>query len=198
MRRGSCWIPRLAIVAAAVVLAACASSPSTTSSGGSTTATTAPSTAGTGTGAPTGSTTCRATQLQASRVGSAAAAGHIVVTYGLRNTSIRACTLLGYPGVQMVDAFGRALPTQVAHGGSYTFAAETPSMVALPPSAQASFFLGYSDVPSGNETSCAASARLDITPPGDNGAIAVADQIAPCGNGAVTVSPVHAGAAPPP
>jgi hypothetical protein len=198
MRRGSCWIPGLAVFGSVALLSACASSPSTTSSAGSTTTTTAHGTAGTSSGAPSGSTTCRATQLQASRVGSAAAAGHSVLTYGLRNTSTRACTLLGYPGVQLVDASGRPLPTQVSHGGSYTFAAETPHTVALPPSAQASFFLGYSDVPSGTETSCAPSARVDITPPGDNGVVAVADQVAPCGNGAVTVSPVHAGTAAPP
>jgi hypothetical protein len=131
-------------------------------------------------------------------VGTAAAAGHIVVTYGLSNTSAAACTLFGYPAVGMADASGRTLPSQVSHGGSYTFVAEMPTTVTLSPGARASFFLGYSDVPTGNETSCPQSAQVYITPPGDTGRVALADRIAPCGNGAMTVSPVHPGVAPPP
>jgi hypothetical protein len=130
-------------------------------------------------------------------VASSAAAGNIAVTYGLSNASPVACTLFGYPGVQMLDASGRPIPTQVSHGGSYTFPVETPSVVTLSPGAQASFFLGYTDVPSGTEMSCPQSARLNITPPGSTGTVQLADQIAPCGGGAVTVSPLHAGTAPP-
>jgi hypothetical protein len=130
-------------------------------------------------------------------VASSAAAGNIAVTYGLSNASAVACTLFGYPGVQMLDASGRPIPTQVSHGGSYTFPVETPRVVTLSPGAQASFFLGYTDVPSGTEMSCPQSARLNITPPGSTGTVQLADQIAPCGGGAVTVSPVHAGSAPP-
>jgi hypothetical protein len=126
-----------------------------------------------------------------------AAAGHVAVTYGLSNASAVACTLFGYPGVQMLDASGRPIPTQVSHGGSYTFPVETPMVVTLPPGGQASFFLGYADVPSGTETSCPQSARLALTPPGSTGTVQLADQIAPCGGGAVAVSPVHAGTAPP-
>ena len=171
-----------------MLLAACGSSAPPT------TATTSPNT----TGAPAGSTNCRADQLGATRLATAAAAGHVVVTYGLRNTSSTTCTLFGYPGVQLVDASGRPLPTQVSRGGSYTFAAETPVAVALAPGAQASFFLGYSDVPAGNENGCASSSRVDITAPGATGTVVVADRIAPCGHGAVAVSPVRAGTAPPP
>ena len=177
MRGGSRWMAALAACFAAILVPACESGSSTTP--------------------PGASTTCRASQLGAARLGTAAAAGHIVVTYGLQNTSTGACTLFGYPGVQMVDRAGRALATQVSHGGSYTFVGETPAAVALAPGVQASFFLGYSDVPAGNRTGCAPSSRIDITPPGDTAAVMVADQIAPCG-GAVTVSPVHAGTAPPP
>jgi hypothetical protein len=135
--------------------------------------------------------------LHASRLATAAAAGHIVLTYGLRNVSGAPCTLFGYPGLQMSDALGKPLPTQVTHGGSYTFVAEMPSPVSLAPQAEASFYAGYSDVATGGETSCPQSAELEITPPNDPAKITLADQIAPCQNGSVTVSPVHAGTAPP-
>jgi hypothetical protein len=136
--------------------------------------------------------------LHASRLATAAAAGHIVLTYGLLNVSGAPCTLFGYPGVQMTDASGKQLHTQVSHSGSYTFVAETPAPVSLSPQAEASFYAGYSDVPTGGETSCPQSAELEITLPNDPGKITLADQIAPCKNGSVTVSPVHAGTAPPP
>jgi hypothetical protein len=136
--------------------------------------------------------------LHAIRLATAAAAGHIVLTYGLRNISGAPCTLFGYPGLQMTDALGKPLPTQVSRGGSYTFVAETPTPVSLSPQAEASFYAGYSDAPTGGETSCPQSAELEVTPPNDPGKISLADQIAPCEHGSVTVSPVHAGTAPPP
>jgi hypothetical protein len=176
---------------AAALFSSCSSGSSNTNVGTNTTATT--TTASTS----AGPTTCQASQLRASRVASSAAAGHIAVTYGLTNASAATCTLFGYPGLQMLDASGRPIPTQVSHGGSFTFPVETPMLVTMSAGAQASFFLGYADVPSGNETSCPQSARLDITPPGSTGTVQLADQIAPCGRGSVTVSPVHAGTAPP-
>jgi hypothetical protein len=136
--------------------------------------------------------------LHASRLATAAAAGHIVLTYGLLNVSGAPCMLFGYPGLQMTDASGKQLHTQVSHSGSYTFVAETPTPVSLSPQAEASFYAGYSDVPTGGETSCPQSAELEITLPNDPGKITLADQIAPCKNGSVTVSPVRAGIAPPP
>lgn len=199
MRPDRTWGLGVAIGAAAVLLSSCSSGSSGTNLGTNTTASTTTTAASSTTGSTSagGSTTCQASQLRASRLASSAAAGHIAVTYRLLNSSGVSCTLLGYPGVQMFDASGRAIPTQVSHGGSYTFPAETPMVVTLSPGAQASFFLGYADVPSGNETSCPRSARLDITPPGSTGAVQLADQISPCGGGAVTVSPVHAGQRPP-
>ena len=195
MRRGRGWCLVAAIGAATVLMSSCGSSSSSNTATGGTT-TTSPSTTSPTTAA--GPVSCQARQLQASRLATAAAAGHIVVTYGLRNTSGGSCTLFGYPGLQMTNASDKPLPTHVSHGGSYTFVAERPTPVLLAPQVQASFYAGYSDVPSGAETRCPQSAGLEITPPGDNGAITIAEHIAPCGNGSITVSPVHAGTAPPP
>jgi hypothetical protein len=179
--------------AAAVVGSSCGSSSSNNTAVGTTI-----------TGLPTTASpvqqqaSCQGSQLHASRLATAAAAGHIVVTYGLRNVSGAPCTLFGYPGLQMIDASGKPLPTQVSHSGSYTFVAETPTPLSLSPQAEASFYAGYTDVPTGGETSCPQSARLEITPPNDPGKITLTDQIAPCKNGSITVSPVHAGTATPP
>ena len=201
MRSKPGWGLVVAIGAAAVVLSSCGSSSSNNTAVGTTMApspiTASPTTATTASLAQ-GQASCRASQLHASRLASAAAAGHIVLTYGLRNVSGSPCTLFGYPGLQMTDASGKPLPTQVSHGGSYTFVAETPTPVSLSPQAEASFYAGYSDVPTGGETSCPQSAELEIVPPNNTGKITLADQIAPCKNGSVTVSPVHVGTAPPP
>ena len=201
MRSKAGWSLVVAIAAAAVVLSSCGSSSSNNTAVGTTTTslptTAAPTTATTAPPAQ-GQASCRAGQLHAGRLATAAAAGHIVLTYGLRNVSGAPCTLFGYPGLQMADTSGKPLPTQVSHGGSYTFVNETPAPVSLSPQAEASFYAGYSDVPTGGETSCPQSAELEITPPNDTGTITLTDQIAPCENGSVTVSPVHVGTAPPP
>jgi hypothetical protein len=203
MRPGPRWGLGVALGATVILLASCGSGSSSTTAGGKTGGSSSTGSSSTGSSAtastapaPSGPANCQTGQLQASRLATAAAAGNIVVTYGLHNVSDRACTLFGYPGLQMTDASGHALPTQVSHGGSYTFGAETPAPVLLSTQAEASFYLGYSDVASGSGMSCPQSARLEITPPNETGAITITDQIAPCG-GAVTVSPVHAGTAPP-
>jgi hypothetical protein len=41
--------------------------------------------------------------------------GHRYITYSLHNRSARTCTIVGFPGVQLLDGHGSPLPTLVSH-----------------------------------------------------------------------------------
>jgi hypothetical protein len=123
-------------------------------------------------------------------VGGSGAAGTIETTVGLRNTTGTACTLGGYPGLLLLNGTGSALPTTVVRKGSYGFTAMAPLTVSLAPGSSVYFNIGYSDVPVGGETSCPASAQLEVTPPNAYGHLVVPATLSPCGGGTMTVSPV--------
>jgi hypothetical protein len=188
-----------------VVLAACSSntsSSSTTSPPNSAATTTAPSPSSTV--APASSTTitrpggpsqCATSSLTASVYGGNGAAGTIETTIALTSSAATSCTLGGYPGLQMLSASGSLLPTNVVRKGTYSFTAMAPSTVSVVPGHAVYFNMGYSDVPSGSETSCPTSATLRVTPPNSYGSVAVATHLSPCDKGSIAVSPVFAGTA---
>jgi hypothetical protein len=167
-------------------------------------ATTTSTTHATTTTAPPATTTttattamCQSTQLSVSPMQGSGAAGTIEMSVVLTNRGSSTCSLFGYPGMQLLDASGANLPTNVIRGGGPLFpvaaANQAPKTVLIAPGASGSFGLSYSDVPVGNETSCPTSANAEITPPGNTSSVTVALAIAPCGGGTVHVSPVYAG-----
>lgn len=166
--------------------------PTTTTAPVTTTSRPSPTTAPTTTTPQT--TTCQVSQLQVSPGTPNGAAGTIYFSFVFTNTSPSTCTLNGYPGMQLLDASGNNLPTNVIRGG-VTFgtpaANQPPSTVTLAPQQQAVFDGSYSDVPSGNETSCPTSASTLITPPNDFSSATVTFQSTACG-GNIHVSPVFA------
>lgn len=135
---------------------------------------------------------CFTQQLQISQAGASGATGHIQMIYALENTSSTACTVFGYPGMQMVDSAGNPMPTTVVRGNAFTFPDIQPRAVALEPGGQASFAVDYSDVPVGNQTSCPVSAALEITPPNAFDRLVIPASIASC-DSVLHVSPVIAG-----
>jgi len=197
------WVLLGAVALSAVGLAACSSSTTatttTTSTPASTTSSTGSSSSSTGassttyTTTPGGPTQCPTPKLAASIYGSSGAAGTIQETVALTSSAAAPCTLGGYPGLQMLSAAGAKLPTTVVRKGNYPFTAMAPTTVTLAPGAAAYFNLGYSDVPSGTEVSCPASASLAVTPPNSYTSTSVAAQLDPCDNGTITVSPVFSG-----
>ncbi len=199
--RGSRNIRLIGLAAAVALggaaLGACSSdssSPSTTgapTTGSSPSTTTPPATSpSSSTSTTAGTAQCATGVLSGSVVGSSGAAGTIETTMALKNTASAPCVLSGYPGLQMLDAGGGAIPTTVVRQGSYSFTAMPPTSVALG-SGQALYFnIGYSDVPSGSETSCASAASLEITPPNAIDHLTIAATLAPCGAGTLVVSPV--------
>ena len=129
-----------------------------------------------------------------------AAAGHIGVEVRFQNVSARACTLYGYPGLQMLDAAGRPLPTEVHRGRAYTVPNVAERLVTLRPRAGAAFDAGWDDATGYGRKQCPTSTRVLITPPDAYQSIKIAWRIQPYGGGSVqhlrcgqiTVSPVFA------
>lgn len=128
--------------------------------------------------------------MTGSVTGSSGAAGTIETTVALKSTATTPCTLGGYPGLQMLSSTGSALATTVVRKGSYSFTAMAPATVTVSPGQAVYFNIGYSDVPSGSETSCPTSASLEVTPPNATDHLTITAALAPCGGGTMVVSPV--------
>jgi hypothetical protein len=189
---------RLAVAfAAAVALAGCGHTSSSAGSAATGKASTTSTSASASTSSVPGSATtavttrsCPAASLTAAVTGSSGAAGTMEITVVFRNISSTTCVLGGYPGGQMLDTQGTQIPTTVVRGGSLPFTNLAPSVVTLGPGGVAYFNLGFSDVPTGTETTCPRAVSLIVTPPGAYDHVTIAVAIAPCANGLLTVSPV--------
>jgi hypothetical protein len=143
---------------------------------------------------------CHTAQL-AVRIGrEGVALGHVGVEIHLVNVSPRSCTLRGYPGLQMLDSYGHALPTDVLRGASYTVPKMSEHLVTLPARARATFDAGWNDSTGYGLKKCPTSSRVLITPPNAYRSISVAWRIQPYGGGTIqnlhcgeiTVSPIFA------
>lgn len=126
--------------------------------------------------------------------GYCAATGHVGVQVVLRNVSAVPCHLYGFPGLQLLNADGVALPTVTHWGGSFLFPALSPHLVGLAPAQKASFDLAYVDIPIGNpppsyQHACPAATTLAIIPPDGFTSLSTTANISPC-NGDLSVSPV--------
>ena len=141
-------------------------------------------------------TRCRADNLTISLVNTNGAAGHIYGTYQLANKGNVACTLYGFIGAQMYDANDHPIPTNVVRNGGSVTNEPGPTTVTLAPGAGAPFELVYTDVPSGNETSCPKAKTLNVTPPNATHQLSLPTSIMPCNHGELDVSAVQQPALP--
>jgi len=123
----------------------------------------------------------------------------------LQNTSTTACTLFGYPGMQLLASSGALLTTSVHRGAAATVPPVTEKTVTLGPGADAAFVAGFATGTGYGGLTCPRSAQVEITPPNDYHSITVAWAIAPYGGttehlqcGDINVSPVYAGSGQPP
>lgn len=135
--------------------------------------------------------TCQNIQLLVRPYRSQGAAGTIAIIYRIHNLSGRACTLYGYPGVQLLSRGFTTLPTTVTRGGGF-LGGIPKQQVTLAPGGNAYFTLDYSDVPVNNGP-CYTAVNLMIFAPGDFLPVVTFAyphaSITPC-NGALNVSPV--------
>ena len=185
------------------VLAACSSSPSTPRHVTTTTRTPAPSSTSTSTSTSTSasSTTTTAaaptacTHITASAGQGQGAAGTITGVITVTNTGSVTCTANGYPKIELFSGSSAPLNVTMVNGLSVTLsppANGAPSPVAVAPSSTAQFAYQYSDVPTGNETSCPTSETAAVTLPGATMSSSLFPlSIAPCSKGTIRVSPVY-------
>jgi Protein of unknown function (DUF4232) len=205
---------RLAVVAslsAPVALAACGSghvaagsAPTTTAAlpgtvvptTGSSQTTTATAAATSTSGAPPA---CVTAQLSLGLGQANGAAGSVGYTNSFENISSTACTLFGYPGMLMLGAAGKPIPTDVIRGTSVVVPDEPERLVTLAPGSRALFQMGFSDGTGYGNDYCPTSSRVEFTPPGGYSQITVSLRINPYGGtdvehlhcGEITVSPVY-------
>jgi Protein of unknown function (DUF4232) len=90
----------------------------------------------------------------------------------------------------MYSSSGSPVKTTVVTGGSYPFTNFSPVLVTLAAGASAYFNLGYTDVPSGTQTSCPTAAQLKVIPPNDFTQLTTTFRNTVCNDGTLTVSPV--------
>ena len=110
------------------------------------------------------------------------------------NTSSGACSLRGYPGLQLVDGSGRPMTERIGRGGGYVFGDPDWSTVVLPANGgSASFTFGgeASDMAHGGRQ-CPEAAGIRVIPPGDRQQLAVAVSVPACPAG-LNVAKVVAG-----
>lgn len=152
---------------------------------------------------PAGTAGCTVSQLTLRVHDKTAATSHYGVIFTFHNASATTCTLYGFPGLQLLDAQGRPLPTSVNWGSDYVVHPQQPTLVALRPGDEASFTLGATS-PDPYGLTCPTSSQLLVTPPNETRSLTIAYALSsaegtdPDGGhpvcGRVTVSPVYAGA----
>lgn len=147
---------------------------------------------------------CHSSQLTVNLGRSGLAAGHESQVVTFTNVSGTPCHLYGYPGMQMLGADRRRMPSHVRWGASYIVPALSPRRVLIRPGAHASFEAGYEDG-TGFGITCPAAMKVLITPPNAYRPLAIRWPLRPYGGpshsvhacGEVTVSPVYPGSGQP-
>ena len=129
---------------------------------------------------------CVRAQLGVRNNGISGALGTIHGAWVFTNRSDTACTLNGYPALQLYGPAGRPMPTTTVQD-----LAPTPSAVTLAPGASGTFFSSYNDVGSGPHP-CQTSGVIQITAPNADAPHFIPAQLQACG-GVVHVSAVKAG-----
>ncbi len=129
---------------------------------------------------------CSPTQLRASLGQQTAGAGSIFTTVVLRNAGTQSCTLLGYPGVSLVDSRRRQI------GRAASWDPRVVSLVTLLPGGAASTLVHTLNPGVGTTRCSPPSAALRIYPPGGLTALYVPAHLSEC-LGTLGVLPVVAG-----
>jgi hypothetical protein len=125
-------------------------------------------------------------QLGVRSNGTNGAAGTIHGAWVFMNLSGSACTLSGYPRVQLFGRAGRPIPTTVNRS-----LPPGPTHVRLAPGESATFYSSYNDVPSGSHR-CPMSAVAQITAPNAVASLFIPARLQAC-RGVVNISAVLAG-----
>jgi hypothetical protein len=138
---------------------------------------------------------CSGVVLSGSVITSQGAAGTIQVSFLVANVGARACTIHGYPMLQLLSSNMTAMTTTTVNG----MAAFGPAAANAAPKTQhvavgghVEFVLQYSHVPSGTETTCPTAASVNVYPPDSATPFNVVTAIDACNLGTLNVSPFFA------
>ena len=137
------------------------------------------------------------------------ALGNVLGIVEVRNKSSLACALYGYAGIQLLDARGHALPTQVSWSTETYFGrAPRPAIVELPPGTAAITpdrpIPGHAYIPiiwGDRPAQCVKPAQFKVTPPGAATSLVISafppgsggsGGVVICSGGSVTINPARA------
>ncbi len=126
---------------------------------------------------------CHTSELSGSFADTEGAAGSLVGTFRLVNSSTYACEVLGFPDVSLTDDAGHDVVAPPRPSGDATVAP-----VVLAPAAAAEFRLQWWGHDDGGQECSDAVANVVVTLPGEAGSITIpavdrsGTRIAPCGN----------------
>jgi len=114
----------------------------------------------------TGPAFCRDGQVVATAGRSGAATGHYVQVVVFRNNSASACTLRGYPGLQLLSKDGQVMSPAPKRGSDFMF--QDPGLhtiVLAPEDGTASFSVGGSDYDPVNQRTCPTATQMAVYAP---------------------------------
>ncbi len=136
--------------------------------------------------------TCLSNQLSI-KLGSESGAMGTVGVSGMvfKNVSATACTLMGYPKIQMLDAMGKSIPTFVTNVPDLMGLATSATLIAVNPGQSAIFNLMYEAGTGYGNSVCPTSTSVLFTPPGSTTALSLPWKIQPFGG--ATIAKLHCG-----
>ena len=156
---------------------------------------------------------CATKDLEMRLIGVYGAASNVIGIVEVRNKSSHDCDLYGYAKLQLLDAHGRALQTQVSWSTETYFGrAARPAIVGLPAGTAAITpdhpVAGHAYIPiiwGDSAAQCVKPAQFKVTPPGAATSLVIAafppgggsGEVWICSGGSVIINPTRAAMAPP-
>ena len=123
-------------------------------------------------------------QLRASAGVSGAATGHYEQVIVFRNVSDAACTLRGYPGLELLSKDGTTLSPRPKRGSDFTFQDPGPHLLVLAAKGgSASFSVGGADYDPVNQRACPTGTHMAVYAPETRARLLVAVGFPVCSTG---------------
>ena len=122
---------------------------------------------------------------------SAAMGARAVAGMGFKNISSTACTLIGYPKIQMVDSMGKSIPTFVTDVPALMGIKSAVNLISVNPGDTAIFNLMYESGTGYANAICPTSSSVEFTAPGTTQILALPWKIQPYGG--ATIAELHCG-----
>jgi hypothetical protein len=123
------------------------------------------------TGEASGVPKCAASHLKAWAGGQSGTAGGNVAEFAFVNKGASACSLIGYPKLQMLSSAGAQISTTDHSGAGAGTVSPPRKLVVIKPGKRAYFFVSYYVYTGTGSATCPTAAELALTPPGSSTAV---------------------------